>query len=316
MILFGWVVARKNFAASLAPRLEYYKSAVALVKARPFFGHGLDTYEVTSRKFVTSQEGLTAYVHNSYLQAWVETGIAGLIGLVLLVGVFVRMAFFAIRRSEWGENKLVLWAVIWGLGAFFIDNLFSFTILKPNVSLHAWVMLAVFVALCREVKDGKEAVSKGHWQFVALPLTALVVLYFLFRMAMGFWSYQAGREAYQLGDLGRIERNLNRAQVWDPWRSRFRAALGDIYLKAYFETGEVKYFDRAEAQYWQAVNHSPLNYAYYFILSKLYERHGDKTRAEQLARLAKVLSPYQFERDITLLAEMAERKKFNKGGVP
>jgi tetratricopeptide (TPR) repeat protein len=226
------------------------------------------------------------------------------------------MAFSAIRRSEWGDDQFVLWAVVWGLGAFFIDNLFSFTILKPNVSLHVWVMLAIFVALCREVKDGREAVSKGHWQFVALPLMALVVLYFLFRMAMGFWSYQAGREAYQLGDLGSVERNLNHAQEWDPWRARFRAALGDIYLKAYFETGEVKYFDRAEAQYWQAIHRSPLTYTYYFILSKLYERHGDKTKAEQLTREAIALSPYEYKRDVRLLAEMAERKKFNKGGVP
>lgn len=314
VILFGWVIVRKNFAGALAPRLEYYKSAVALVKARPFLGHGWDTYEVASRKFTTSQTGLTAFVHNSYLQTWVETGVVGLIGLVLLVGFFVGLSVSAIRRYGWGESQFVLLAVIWGLGAFFIDNLFSFTLLKPNIALHVWVMLAVFVALCREGKDGSEAALGRRGLSFLTPLMALVVLYYLCRMVMGFGSYQAGREAFLQGDLGRTERALFRAQEWDPWRAKFRSVLGDIYLKAYFQTGEVKYFDRAEAQYWQAINRSPLSYEYYFILSKLYERHGDKIKAEQLAREAKLLSPYQFERDIKLLEEMAGRKKINRGG--
>jgi hypothetical protein len=87
-------------------------------------------------------------------------------------------------------------------------------------------------------------------------------------------------------------------------------------LQAYFTTGQEQYFERAEAQYWQAAKRSPSSYGNYLILSKLYERHGDKTKAEQLAKVAKTLSPYQYEHDLKVLAEMARRRKFNSGGNP
>ena len=316
LMLFGWVIARKNFAAAMTPRLEYYKNAIELLKTRPLLGHGWETFGIASRKFVTSNEGLTSYVHNSYLQAWVETGIVGLIGILLLFWVFARRAISVLRRPVSGGGQIVLWAVVWGLGAFFFDNLFSFTILKPHISFYFWVMLAVFVALCREVSDDKDIVSPGPWPSILWLVSVLVVLGFLFWMTIAFWNYQSGMEALKRKEIGGAEQRLYRAQVWSPWRASFRAGLGQIYLSAYFTTGEEKFFDRAEAQYWQAVSRSPLNYGNYFILSKLYERHGDKTKAEQLAKVAKTLSPYQYEQDLKVLAEMAERRKLTGGGSP
>jgi hypothetical protein len=316
LAMFGWVIARKNFAGATAPRVQYYKAALALVKARPVLGHGWDAYQVASRKYAQSQAALTAYVHNSYLQAWVETGIVGLFGLLLLFVVFVRKSFFTLRRKEKGNASLLLGAVVWGLGAFFIDNLFSFTVLKPNVSLHFWVMLAVFVALCRASGGERQGTSGWPWLPLAWLATSLAVLFLLVRMILGFWSYQAGNQAFLRGDLAHAEQGLNRAQQWDPWQSRFRAGLGQVYLKAYFTTGQAGFFDRAEAQYWQAAKRSPSDYGNYFILSKLYERHGDKVKAEQLAKVAKSLSPYQYQHDLEVLAEMAQQGKLTSGGRP
>jgi O-antigen ligase len=76
------------------------------------------------------------FAHNSYLQVWSESGIVAVAGLCIFVQQLVR------SRTRDG--------IYFGLIGFLIDNLFSFTLLRPTTSIFFWAMLAIYCAKNKE----------------------------------------------------------------------------------------------------------------------------------------------------------------------
>lgn len=126
LCLLAPAVYFKNILGSFNTRIDYYQRALEYLTQSPILGVG-------TGKYIYSQGSPSLYVHNSYLQIWIEQGFLGFIAIAWLVGlVFYR----PISRHRW----------VWlGLCAFLIDNLFSYTLLKANTSFIFWVMLAIYI---------------------------------------------------------------------------------------------------------------------------------------------------------------------------
>ena len=133
-LLFTGVVLKKNFGESMAPRKEYARVVRSVITEHPFLGTGFGAYRYASMKFVVSNEGETAFPHNTYAQVWAETGLPGLAAVLWLIVAAFFLAQGIIRRIGEGKDKMVFLAVLVGLAAFFVDNINSFTMLKPNIS--------------------------------------------------------------------------------------------------------------------------------------------------------------------------------------
>lgn len=134
----GWLLAipllipaffSKNLAQAFATRWEYLQNGFHYLYQSPIFGAGVGRY-------IYSEASPSAFVHNSYLQIWIEHGILG----------FIAISWFAIIIFD---NPLVSKAKwVWiGLCAFLLDNFFSYTLLKPNTSFLFWVMFGVYANL-------------------------------------------------------------------------------------------------------------------------------------------------------------------------
>lgn len=118
----------KSIESFLLVRGGYYTTAWHMITQHPVFGNGIGTF---------SHSGVapSVFAHNSYLQVWAECGPLGFIGLSGVAITFFRM--------KPGKDMLQV-AVYTGLLAVFIDNLFSFTMLKANLSFVWWVALALY----------------------------------------------------------------------------------------------------------------------------------------------------------------------------
>jgi FkbM family methyltransferase len=99
---------------SMVERYEIWRQAIDLFKDRPTLGIGLKTYGYPAMKENYHLDQATN-VHNLFLQVLVELGLAGLVALVLWLGVYLRSLFriYPVMTSDFGR---ALW--LGGLGCF------------------------------------------------------------------------------------------------------------------------------------------------------------------------------------------------------
>lgn len=118
----------KSWESFSMTRLAYYAQAWDMVTKHPIIGNGLGT-------FICKMPAPSVYVHNSYFQIWAESGVLGLIGIV---GLFIAVLRMTPSMNPWEIGLYI------GIVSVFLDNFFSFTLLKPNLAFIWWIALGVY----------------------------------------------------------------------------------------------------------------------------------------------------------------------------
>ncbi len=130
--------------SSMGARLDMFKVALILIKEKPIWGYGLNSYSPNATlirensKGMSREVGLWANPHNEILQVMVEKGV---IGLITLLFVFVAPGFLfwrAFRRSDGsvsgrrvkyysmsGLSLLIVYAVSGQSNALFEHDIFN-----------------------------------------------------------------------------------------------------------------------------------------------------------------------------------------------
>ncbi len=303
-ILFVGVFLHKNIAESLAPRLIYYKNAFTLIAQKPFWGQGWYTFGVASKALSTSIDGLTGFVHNSYVQWWVECGFWGVLAEGFFLFVIVRMSCGLLARTNRTPDAPLVVAVVWGVAAFLIDNLFSFTWIKPNIAVHGWALIAILAALDR-ILGGEEKRAWVRPPFLSGAALAVSVfsLLMITVLSTGMFYYHAGVRAFQRGDVDRAGEYFVQGSLIDRWSASYTMTAGDMALRVYQSTGRVYYLHLGETNYLEAIRREPLQYVPHFMLGQIYLALGDPKSSLFYMREARRISPFEFNRDSTAVAQ-------------
>ncbi|HQP91924.1 MAG TPA: O-antigen ligase family protein, partial [Candidatus Omnitrophota bacterium] len=143
LLVILWLVHTRDSTAydhnkpwlSIANRFSYWEHAVRLIAAHPFVGLGQGNYPFFKG----------SWAHNSYLQAWAEFGILGIMSLLGMAIVTIKINF-----KELKENRRLLISGAWtGSLAFLIHNLVDSTLLRPAISVQWWAIAAVLAGYFR-----------------------------------------------------------------------------------------------------------------------------------------------------------------------
>ena len=118
---------------SIEKRIVYYKEALSMIKQHPFFGIGPGNFKGEHSLFV----------HNSYLQIWIELGILGIISYVGIIFMSIKNV---IKRISGEQQTNIYIPLFCALLAFTIHNLIDFTFFLPEVSWLWWVIIALIVS--------------------------------------------------------------------------------------------------------------------------------------------------------------------------
>lgn len=98
-------------------RWMMWQAAVGMIKDRPWFGQGLNTFMANYLTYWVGGEQMPRYAHNCYLQMAAETGFVGLSAFVWLLASQVRGLLHGIRRAAIEEHMMLL-GCLGGLSAF------------------------------------------------------------------------------------------------------------------------------------------------------------------------------------------------------
>ena len=118
---------------SVTQRLNYWRTAIAIIKAHPVLGVGPGNLKDVFLKYKVGLSTNTRYAHNIFLHMWAETGILGLIGIVYLIINFLKK--FGTQRG----HRLIFLAGI----AFIAHNLIDNTYFIPETGIFLWILLAL-----------------------------------------------------------------------------------------------------------------------------------------------------------------------------
>ncbi len=297
-VLFVFVILKKDFSSSIAPRIIYYKNAVVLIGQKPIFGYGYATFGIASKPLVTSLNGISEHLHNTYLQWWVETGLLGFTGILLFLFIFIFKASSFLKGSLKENEGWIIFSVIWGLFAFFIDNLFSFSFIQPNVAFYAWTMLAVFIAMTVDKGEARLASKKEGFLLAIVCLNSFLVFYIVIRLYLAFTIFQNGFSSYLAGDLRGAKQSFITSSELDPWSMKYDQVAGNLSIQSYGMTWKRDYLKIAEAYYLAAIQKEPAMYVSYYALGNIYIHLQDKARAAYFLGKAAQMSPLEFSLDI------------------
>ncbi len=235
---------------SILYRLEYDRDALKLIADNWLVGLGgggwKAMYQSVQDFFYTA-----VFVHNNYLQVFVESGILGFLAYLALVAAGIFNAAYSYLRSPDKLRKIYTAGLLCGLLALAFHSAFDFDLSYASVSLLFWVMLAAAGAGMPEA-PGTEGV-KAPLPMAKRELPANRSLYKIAAIAAGSLLFSVNA-LYLAGAYNEYE------------------ALKHMQSKNY----------KAAATYYEeAFRLDPANSAYAFELAKLYNYFAEKSADEE-----------------------------------
>ncbi|HQP10380.1 MAG TPA: O-antigen ligase family protein [Candidatus Omnitrophota bacterium] len=130
-------------------RLNVWQDTLKMIKDRPVFGHGINTYMMVFEAYRRDFGSNPTYAHNCYLQLAAEVGIAGLLGFLWILGALFHR-FFGVWFSPQGHNKndLILSAgLLSGIISFLVHSFFDTNFYSLQLSVYFWVIAGMLGSL-------------------------------------------------------------------------------------------------------------------------------------------------------------------------
>ena len=165
-----------NQEQSLVERKLLWNRAAAIIKARPWFGCGINTYTRNYHKYISKEEwslmekeaiGIDYthiengenwripghpsqipghYVHNGYLQLAAESGLVSLAFFLAVIGFSLSAGFQALRKAGTDKKPMIV-GLICGLIALLLQTLVDTTLQGLQSAVLVWLFLGLLIAL-------------------------------------------------------------------------------------------------------------------------------------------------------------------------
>lgn len=226
-----WRFYRGDIGAAVANtegRVELWRAAWHILERHPRLGIGPGAFATELTHYQIGSV-FSPFAHNTYLQMAAETGVVGLIALVVVIVSLLVLAWRSFDAEAGGDDWLRL-GLLAALIGFFAHNVVDYTWYVPGVAVAFWLAAGVAVAPTGDAPVVGAQFSIGR--YIAVALTAILLLPTLFVFAgAGYASTGAWlRDEYE---LTRAEEFMRRSLALFPQNAEARDGLAQtLYLKA------------------------------------------------------------------------------------
>jgi hypothetical protein len=286
-------------SSTVNERLHYWSIAKQMIIDHPIIGTGIGSFGIRYGKYKPLGIGESKYVHNLFLQVWVEQGILGLLGLI---GLIIATIFTAINRyrrfianPDFGFSIAIFGSTV----AFIIDGFFGYGYYVPELFYLFCFLIGIFVASGikepvpviptpeseSEIEPGVET-TKPKLSFSRLcSLSILVIIlaivwYFaIFTSYLGQIYFKAAFTQLNAEQLIPAVAGYKAAIVCEPSNSEYHQHLGNTLL-------QLNQTDQGIKQLEYTVSLNPYTAYYRSDLADAYLQVGRFLDAEQQSRAA------------------------------
>lgn len=137
----------------VATRLYVWEKAIDLIKERPWFGYGLETFQIAFRPhnidYIQRFNDFTSVdrIHNNYLDTAFSLGLTGLAAYLAIIAFFLRFLWQVIKEVEDTARKLLYIGIFSGFCGYLVNDLFIFSVV--SVSPTFWSLMGLTIAAGR-----------------------------------------------------------------------------------------------------------------------------------------------------------------------
>ena len=185
------LVRNESIVSTMSLRFDLYNIAWQNIKQKPLVGYGFHTYQYFKSRDqkVFYKNSVTRFVHNDYLQLWMELGA---LGLILFISFFIAMVYLLVNlsRKVSDRERTVLLSIIAGLTSFYVHALVDFVFYVPFLLLMFSCSLGLFNQTVNKYFQCKNVTS---FRFIRLnllkSLTGLMIICLLSEPAIAQLAY-------------------------------------------------------------------------------------------------------------------------------
>ncbi|MCE5193955.1 MAG: O-antigen ligase family protein [Nitrospiraceae bacterium] len=155
-----WNVDRlkaETFLLENTYRTQLYSIAWKVIKTNPVFGYGFLNFGILFQRYKAPplHEWNTLFVHNDYLQIWLEAGILGLLSLLALIAVFYITIFRNRKFFDNSKKSFWIYACCAAVSSMFVHALVDFPLYIPALQFLLGAYLGTINGIFRD-KDAME----------------------------------------------------------------------------------------------------------------------------------------------------------------
>jgi hypothetical protein len=219
-------------------RLVIYDIAWQRIKEKPILGHGYNHFQYyqLSDQPLLRKGKLTKFVHNDYLQIWMETGIVGLLLLFTVIALFYLTLIKHIQTS--GQQKVLAVSLLAGMTAYFTHAMVDFVMYPPVLLLMfgAYLGIANSQLITHEYKiltiNTDWFARRGLRLSVVRTALGLLLIAWLSQPAIAQLAFdQAKRDVSRL-DIESALKYFELARRFAPYEPVYYSAEADIWYHA------------------------------------------------------------------------------------
>ncbi|MFM8431707.1 MAG: O-antigen ligase family protein, partial [Bacteroidota bacterium] len=141
--------------ASNLERINRWNSAFRMWKERPVFGWGPGTYQFNYAPFQKSDEmtiistnaGNRGNAHSEYIGPLAESGVLGMVLMILLVVVTLYQSTLAFSKTTDNNTRKYILGILLGLITYFAHGMLNNFLDTDKLSVPFWAFMAMLVSL-------------------------------------------------------------------------------------------------------------------------------------------------------------------------
>ncbi|HEB12538.1 MAG TPA: hypothetical protein ENI11_02560 [Actinobacteria bacterium] len=240
-------------AGSVASRLGFWRTSAYLVRDRPLFGSGLETFGDVAwpyRPDARIRPGLADRPHNQLLYLASSVGLIGLAAYIWFLTIIFKQVWRGVRENEEPRDRVLLAAIFAaGLG-YLVQEQFSFS--QVETAPLFWFLMGLGVVLSRRVSSFKLYDFKRRPGPLAVGAVGIFIgLSFLVILNIRFLAADYRYSQYLDGRDG--DSSLSSVVALNPYKNTYRNALGAYLFEQGRMSSDKALFARAAAEFEKAL---------------------------------------------------------------
>ncbi|GGA03440.1 hypothetical protein GCM10008018_56790 [Paenibacillus marchantiophytorum] len=136
-------------ASEWEARLGYYRDAWRIITGSPFVGYGGGSWNILQYQFQTAAYSVR-YLHNFWLETWIDVGLIGVLMIVLLIFLTFRQAITQYKFVTSSDKAWILGCLLASCGLL-IHSTVDFTFSYPLLFC-LWVLLGQWTAISQPLE--------------------------------------------------------------------------------------------------------------------------------------------------------------------
>ena len=294
------------------PRFLIWEGSWRMLMEHPWFGIGLGLYYLAWPPYRHPEDSsLGFFVHNDYLQIWIEVGLPGLLLLLAVFAAVLLMLVRALRGTRLDTaTKLETIGLVTGLFAVAAHSFLDFNFYILPISIVAGLLLgrlhACTTDAVRAVVLRPERVLQERAYRLVLVLLLLFPLVYFVALGVSDFMYKRGFELAARGQLVESDHAFGWAEVLNPPDDKVWVMHADLYrhvisrLPQSEEADKRTFYNEAMEMLDRAESLNPYRGLVHSVRAKLYQENPElagpegRARAESLYKTALALDPRAF----------------------